>query len=181
VQVLPESWREAAEAPWKRVSTPAFGGLSALFALVALVWCRSQEGWVPILDSANLVFHEAGHPLFGLLGDTAALYGGTLMQLLVPLLVLGSAWLRREAGGVAAAGAWLAESLLNVARYVADARAQALPLVGGGEHDWANILGRWGLLGWDRRLAGLLTSLACLGWLAAWAWLLRRWRSDPAE
>jgi hypothetical protein len=178
VQTLPESWREAAETPWKAVSTPALGSLSALFALVALAWLRSDEGWVPILDSANLAFHEAGHPLFGLFGDTAALYGGTLLQLLVPLLILGSAWLRRETAAAAAAGAWLMESLLNVARYMADAREQALPLVGGGEHDWANIFGRWGLLAWDRRLAGLVSLLACLGWLATWVWLLWRWRND---
>lgn len=176
--MLPEGWREAAEAPWKSVPTPAFAATSALLALVALVWLRSEEGWVPILDSANLAFHEAGHPLFGLLGDTPALYGGTLMQLLVPLLVLGTAWLRREAAGAAAAGLWLMESLLNVARYVADAREQLLPLVGGGEHDWASILGRWGLLAWDRRLAGLLTFTAWLGWLAVWSWLAWRWRQD---
>lgn len=180
--MLPESWREAKGTPWKPVSTPAFGGLSALFALVAGAWLLSPEGWVPILDSANLAFHEAGHPLFGLLGETAGLYGGTWMQLFVPLAVLGSAWLRREAGGAAAAAFWLSQSLLNVARYVADAREQALPLVGGGEHDWAAILGRWGLLAADRRLAGILTFLGLAGGLAAWSWLTWRWRADgPAR
>ena len=176
--MIPESWREAMETPWKRVSTPALGGLSALFALVAAAWLSSDEGWVPILDSANLAFHEAGHPLFGLFGETAGLYGGTWMQLLVPLAVLGSAWLRREAGGAAAAAFWLSQSLLNVARYVADAREQALPLVGGGLHDWAAILGRWGLLAADKRLAGALTFLGVAGALAAWSWLAWRWRED---
>ena len=109
---------------------------------------------------------------------TAGLYGGTWMQLLVPLAVLGSAWLRREAGGAAAAAFWLSQSVLNVARYVADAREQVLPLVGGGEHDWAAILGRWGLLAADRRLAGVLTFLGLAGGLAAWSWLAWRWRED---
>jgi hypothetical protein len=146
---------------------------------LALILLTSSDGWVPLLDSANLAFHEAGHPLFGLLGQTLGLYGGTLMQLLVPLLALGSFWMRREAVGAACAGAWLCENLLNVARYMADARVQLLPLVGGGEHDWWNILMRWGLLAWATRLAGLLRLMAWLGLLGSWAWLAVRWRTSP--
>ena len=49
-----------------------------------LLLCHAVWGWVPILDSANLAFHEGGHPIFGLLSSRLAVYGGTLMQLLVP-------------------------------------------------------------------------------------------------
>ncbi len=49
-----------------------------------LLLCHAFWGWVPILDSANLAFHEAGHPLFGILSDRLMVYGGTLMQLLMP-------------------------------------------------------------------------------------------------
>jgi hypothetical protein len=179
LDLLPESVRDAAEMPWKPVSAIAFGSVSLLLAILVLILWTSTEGWVPFLDSANLAFHEAGHPLFGLLGETLGLYGGTLMQLLIPVVVLGSFWQRREATGAACAAAWLCENLLNVARYMADARVQLLPLVGGGEHDWWNILSRWGLLGWDTRLAGGLRALAWLGLLSSWAWLAVGWRSSP--
>jgi hypothetical protein len=36
---------------------------------------------------------------------------------------------------------------------VRDARAQALPLVGGGEHDWAYLLGGLGRLRYDQVIA----------------------------
>ena len=55
----------------------AFAGL--------LLFFHAREGWVPILDSANLAFHEAGHPLFGLVSSRLMVYGGTFMQLLLPL------------------------------------------------------------------------------------------------
>ena len=174
---LPEALQEAWEAEWKPVGTGSLVGVGLGWALLALlILTGAESGWVPLLDGVNLLFHEAGHPLFGIFGwETLAILGGTLLQLLVPLLVLGSFWLRREAPGVAAAGIWAFENLLNIARYVADARAQVLPLVGGGEHDWATLLGQWGLLRQDQALAaglrafGWLGMVTCLGWLA-WRW-----------
>ena len=41
---------------------------------------------------------------------------------------------------------WLGESLLNVSVYAGDAVRQALPLVGGGEHDWTYLLTETGLI-----------------------------------
>lgn len=173
---LPGPIQEAWEAEWLPVRTPALAGTTAAFLLLAWAALASESGWVPLLDGVNLVFHEAGHPVFGILGwEPLAILGGTLMQLAVPLLVAGSFWFRREAAGTAFAGIWCFENLLNIARYVGDARAQVLPLVGGGEHDWADLLGRWGLLAQDAslaqalRAAGWLGMAACLGWLA-WRW-----------
>jgi hypothetical protein len=34
---------------------------------------------------------------------------------------------------------WSGENMINVGRYIADARAQLLPLIGG-DHDWAVLL-----------------------------------------
>ena len=50
---------------------------------------------------------------------------------------------------------WTGESITDVAIYMADARTMALPLVGGGHHDWNYLLGTLGLLG----AAGLLGTL----------------------
>lgn len=177
-----EALRDAWDGPWRPVGTGAAVGASLGFGLVALIAATSAEGWVPLLDGVNLVFHEAGHPLFGLFGwETLGILGGTLMQLLVPLAVTGSFALRRDALGTAVGGFWLSENLLNIARYVGDARAQLLPLVGGGEHDWATLLGQWGALAQDQRIAGVLRAIGWLGMLAAWAWLLWQWRRVRTE
>ncbi|WP_257306374.1 hypothetical protein [Geothrix campi] len=180
---LLEPLAEAWEAEWQPVGTAALAGVSLGFLLLAVLAVRSEQGWIPLLDGVNLVFHEAGHPLFGLLGwEVLTILGGTLMQLLVPLLALGTFWLRRDAVGTAVTGIWVFENLLNIARYVADARAQVLPLVGGEEHDWAMLLGRWGLLAQDTALAHGLQTLGWLGMAACCAWLAWRWhRSRPEQ
>ena len=40
--------------------------------------------------------------------------------------------------------------------YVRDAQAQLLPLVGGGEHDWAFLLDHWGWLERDQAIGGAI-------------------------
>lgn len=165
--------------PWEPLGTGRLTAVLGAALLLALIYATREEAWVPVLDSLNLVFHEAGHPIFGLFGgEVFTALGGTLMQLLVPLLVLGAAWRKREAAGVALAWIWAAQNLLPTARYLADARAQELPLVGGGDHDWAFLLGRWGLLEQELRIAAGLRGLAWILILGACLWALWRWRQD---
>lgn len=176
---LRERLRDTWEQPWRPLGGPALLGVLGFATLLALTYSLGEEGWVPVLDSLNLAFHEAGHPVFGLFGgEILTALGGTLMQFIVPLLVLGAAWQRREAAGMALAWIWAAQNFLPTARYVADARIQVLPLVGGGEHDWAFLLGEWGLLSQDTRIAGALRILGWLGILSACAWALWRWHRD---
>ena len=145
-----------------RVSTPKFAAfLTGFFALIAVL-ISDDDGFVYIIDDANLLFHEAGHLISGFLGPTMGLYGGTLGQLVIPV-VCGVAFLRQGSWvSVSVSPLWLFENFFNIARYVADARAQALPLVGGGEHDWANILSRWRALEHDATMA---TILVVMGWV----------------
>lgn len=159
------------------VSLPSMLAVFA-FALVCLGFhYLSPQSWVPILDSANLALHEAGHPLTGAFSERLAVYGGTLFQLLFPLAAAWHFARREHAPGLATAWIWLGENLLNIARYIADARARELPLVGGGEHDWTEILGRWGLLQSDVRLASSVRLLGTLLILHACWRLWRHWRS----
>lgn len=139
-----------------------FLGLAAWAGILLL--CHALWGWVPLLDSANLAFHEAGHPLVGFVSERLAVYGGTLMQLMMPA---AAAFESLREGRMAAfhfCVIWLAENLLNVACYMADARAHELPLVGGLDpeysHDWTEILTRWNLLEADTTLAVLLRLVA---------------------
>ena len=84
--------------------------------------------------------------------------GGTLGQLLVPV-ICGIALLRRhDTFGASVCLWWFGENFLDIAPYMADARAGELPLLGGnygksspyGFHDWEFILGETGLLAWDK-------------------------------
>ena len=169
--------REAAAEPWAPVGTGAFTLASLGFAGLMAVAATSRDGWIPLLDSVNLVFHEAGHPVFGLSGsETLGFLGGTLMQVLVPMVVGGAFWRKRQSLGAAVAGVWAGENGLNIARYMADARSQLLPLVGGGEHDWATLFGQWGCLSRDTAIAGAVRAAGWLVMLGSWVWLAWRWR-----
>jgi hypothetical protein len=109
--------------------------------------------------------HELGHLLFGFLGEFMAVAGGSLNQILIPVATVVLFYHYRDFFGIAGAGAWLASSLLDLARYIGDARAFNLDLVGFGEdsvHDWAWLLGRLGGLQYDTRIAGLTRGCAVL-------------------
>jgi hypothetical protein len=130
------------------------GGTSWPVALLAagLAWWTLTLGtgastWC-FLDLVNLAFHEAGHLAFRAGGTTLHYLGGTLGQLLVPALLAAYFLIgRREPLGAACCTWWAGESLVNVAVYMRDARSLALPLVGGGDHDWNELFYRLGLLG----------------------------------
>lgn len=167
---LAGAWR----GDWRQVSLAQL--LSVVVAGTWIAWEASTgDRWVPVLDGANLAFHEAGHLIYGVLGRTVALYGGTLGQLTFPAVCLAIFWTRRETTSFAACAIWLAQNLCNIGRYAADARAHELPLVGGGEHDWTRILSRWGALRWDVRLGATLHGIGVAGMLLSGAWLGLRW------
>jgi len=95
-----------------------------------------------IIDHVNLVFHEAGHHIYGILGDTMELYGGTMGQLTFPT-VTAVVFLRQGSLiSFAVSMLWFFENFFGIATYMADARAQVLPLIGGIKHDWAEIFTR---------------------------------------
>ena len=124
------------------------------------------------LDGVNLLFHEGGHVLLGLFGTTVHFLGGTLGQLFFPVACAFHFLQARQLFAAWLMGIWLAESLMNTARYLGDAQAQALPLVGGHIHDWNWLLGRWGLLeyceGIARGLHWFASVIAIVCWLGAW-------------
>lgn len=153
-----------------------YGAFSVGLLLAAIA--VASFDFVPILDHINLAFHEAGHPIFGVLGNTMGWLGGTLGQFVFPLATTVHFARREQWLSAAICTVWLFENFRYVALYLGDARSQALPLVGGGEHDWAYLLGQWGLLEHDQRIASMLTWLSWSGWLAVWAWVsLYWWRS----
>ncbi|HET6163064.1 MAG TPA: hypothetical protein VFG37_05315 [Planctomycetota bacterium] len=119
-----------------------------------------------IFGAIDLGIHEAGHVVFRFGGDMVCAFGGSLLQCLAPLLCAVVLLRIPDWFGASFCGVWLGVNLFEVARYVADARAQALQLVtiGGGDarHDWNFLLGELGMLGADTTLAGILRGVAFL-------------------
>ena len=152
------------------IAVLVFGG-----ACLGFHWL-SSAAWVPILDSANLALHEAGHPLMGIFSQRASVYGGTAFQLALPIMAAWHSQRVANSAGMAASLVWLGENLLNISRYMADARAQELPLVGGGEHDWTEIFSRWGVLYLDTRIASMTRGIGFLLVIGTMLWLYGRWR-----
>src|SRR6185436_8191040 len=98
------------------------------------------------LHLPNLVFHEAGHIIFSPFGRFITVLGGSLMQCLIPI-VAAIAFIKQEQPFSAAImGWWAGQNLVDLAPYIADARALRMVLLGGRTgaevegHDWEYIL-----------------------------------------
>ena len=166
---------------WARVALLAFFAVWGL-ALIRLNY-RTGEMATAFIHGPLLVFHEAGHVIFRPLGEWFTVLGGTLGQLMMPI-ILAVALLRKSRDPFGAAiGLWfLGVSVMDVAPYVYDALHPQLMLLSGttgeeGGHDWIYLLSSTGLLRRAHVLGGLthalgaLVVLVSLGWAA---WLLRQ-------
>lgn len=138
--------------------------------------CMTTRGTYRWLDSLDLAIHETGHLVFGFGGETLTVLGGTLLQLLVPAAFAVALWKQGERHGATVPLWWLGQNCWNISVYVQDARAQELPLVGGGEHDWAMLLGSAGWLGHDIMLGRLvyLAGVVLYGVAVVGGWMLLR-------
>lgn len=174
-----------------KVDPIAFYGRCALFVAFA-IWglyfvsldLRTNEIGDSFMHRVNLVFHEAGHVLFMPFGNFMMVLGGTLGQLLMPLIAGGVLLLKnRDAFGASLALWWLGQSVMDCAPYINDARDLQLMLLGGGTgqdrpgaHDWENILLDLGLIQHERGIAlatdriGEALLLLGLAWGASVLW-----------
>jgi hypothetical protein len=135
----------------------------ALCAIGAYALIRLRNPlWWDLLDNVSLVIHEAGHVLFMFFGDHLHALGGSLLQVMIPLAFATHFFRRGQPFAGAVTLAWAGQNLCGVATYVADARAQALPLLGGENviHDWWYLLTEWRLLEYDLGIARVIRLLA---------------------
>jgi hypothetical protein len=138
-----------------------------------------EEAGNNILHYVNLPFHEAGHIFFGLFGEFFTVLGGSLFQLIMPMICVVVLLLKtRDPFGASVALWWFGENFIDMAPYINDARSLQLMLLGGvtgkerpGFHDWENILGTLGLLPYDHIIAhsAMWFGLICMLLASSWA------------
>lgn len=122
------------------------------------------------LHNVDLIFHEAGHILFMPFGRFMTILGGSLFQVLMPLIVMFTFLLKNRNPFAASVGLWWAgQSLMDLAPYIDDAIDQKLVLLGGrtgadapGNHDWGNILIDLDMLEKHRQIAQLADNTGSL-------------------
>jgi hypothetical protein len=162
----------------------ARGGRLLLLLLLArwtwmfLLWPMRQDViGSSFLHLVSIPFHEAGHILFGPFGDLLMSLGGSLMQVLVPVMCwIAFATRSPNPFGRAVMCWWTGANLLDVAIYINDARSLSLVLLGGHTgaevegHDWERILALTGLSIYDHRIAWTVHAIGALLMVAGLVW-----------
>ena len=150
-----------------------------VFYVLFLLYAAADRSGFLIIDYVNLIIHEGGHFFFSWFGYTIMILGGTLGELLVPLLCAAYFWWKRETIAVAFCSFWFFENFLYIGTYMSDARTAALPLVGSEESDWTILFTQWGVLARDQQIGHTMRALGWLGMLFTITWLAYRAYQGP--
>jgi len=173
------------ESDWDPIPRWALAAWS-VFYLLFLYQAARGAALLLLMDGVFVPIHEGGHLLFRFFGEFLSVAGGTLLQLGVPVALALYFLFQRQAQGVAFCLFFFFEQFLPIATYMADARAQDLPLltIGDGDyviHDWNYLFGRFGLLQHDIQIAGIVRFVGWIGMLSVAAWLIWRGLTESAH
>ena len=126
------------------------------------------------LHNAILPFHEFGHVLFMPFGRFMSILGGSLFQVLLPLILMMAFIIQNKDNFAASIMLWwTGQSLIDLSPYIADAPYRNLPLIMGmGEqaHDWGNLLTMTGTIDNAASYANTSFTLGVICILLSYVW-----------
>jgi hypothetical protein len=92
--------------------------------------------FIMAMDMVDLFIHEAGHFFFSFFGQVIYYMGGSLFQIILPIVTL-IVFARTSIRSMSFTLFWIGESTVNVSIYIADAQWKRLPLISRhATHDW---------------------------------------------
>ena len=144
----------------------------------------------PILAGLYLIqfgVHEISHLLFAFLPDVLTAASGSLSEIVFTSLIVLAALRAKSNWAVIFGLLWLMLAMISAGNYMADARLQAMPLMGPSpdpQHDWHFVFSELGWLNADTAIGtavkvigriagaigllyGLLLIVKKIGWFAA--------------
>lgn len=134
----------------------------SFITLPIVVYLIQNDGRIILIDYVNLLIHEGGHGIFKIFGKFIHALGGTLAQILIPLMFVVFYFIKKNKIPAQISLIWLGQNLINISIYASDARVQKLPLLGGKKvyHDWTYLLRETDLLNYDQEIGLFFFSLA---------------------
>ena len=136
-------------------------------------WCAFDPENARFTHLINLPIHEAGHILFRIFGEFAGIAGGSLLQILSPIVFFAYFVYHRKPFSASIVLFWVGNNFLDVYVYANDAQVMQLPLLSGltgaegGFHDWNYLLTETGLLDKTYLIAKILRFTGTLITVAA--------------
>jgi len=146
--------------------------VAAVFT-VYFMWCAYAPENAYSTHLINLPIHEAGHVCFRLLGEFMGIAGGSILQILIPIVFFGYFVYYKKPFSAAIVLFWVGNNFLDVYVYANDAVVMQLPLLSGltgaegGFHDWNYILTEMNLLDKTNLIAKMLCFMGTVITVAA--------------
>jgi hypothetical protein len=140
----------------------SFKTVLAVIFTIYFLWCAYSPIDAVFLHLVHTPIHEAGHIFFRVFGEFMGVAGGSLFQVIVPVVFFGYFVRHEKPFSAAIVLFWVGQSVTDVSVYAADAVVMQLPLLSGvtgsegGFHDWNYLLSETGLLSHTKAIAGLL-------------------------
>lgn len=145
----------------------------AILLSIYFLWIAYDPMQGSFLDNIDLPIHETGHLIFRIFGEFIGIAGGSLFQVIFPLVFVGYFVWKKSFYSAATVLFWVGQSILNVWVYASDAVVMQLVLTSGftgsegSFHDWNYMLDRFGLLGSTKTIAGVIRFVGTLAIIAA--------------
>lgn len=146
--------------------------IAALFSIYFL-WCAYTPENVFFMHLIHLPIHEAGHIFFRIFGEFMGVAGGSLFQVIVPIVFFGYFLWHEKPFSASIVLFWVGSSIIDVYIYANDAQVMQLPLLSGltgaegGFHDWNYLLSETNLLNQTSFIARLIRFAGTLVTFAA--------------
>lgn len=131
--------------------------LVIIITLYMIFYLNSMTDW-HFINGINLIFHEAGHVIFVFFGRFVQTLGGTLMQLLVPIVCSLYFYKNNDNFSASLLLFWLSQNFFDISIYAGDAVKLEIELLGGDSvyHDWNYLLSSLNILNYTGEVASIL-------------------------
>jgi len=140
----------------------------AVLLSLYFLWIAYDPMQGSLVHYVDLPIHETGHLVFHPFGEFMGVAGGSLFQVIMPLIFVGYFLWRQQYYSAAIVSLWVGESILDVYVYAADAQVMLIVLTSGftgsegSFHDWNYLLTSLGLLSSTKTVAGIIRLLGTL-------------------